>query len=174
MGWSVRRTDARTLRGLALASLAVLLFLPAAPVAGQAAAAEGNSPRQQIRDLEARRFAAMVRADGAELGRLLADDLTYGHSSGQLDTKASLLAALASGKLRYESLVPGDETVRIYADTAVGTGEVAVRAQAGDQKLDATLRFTDVWVQQDGRWRLVAWQSTRVPAPPVAPAKKDG
>ena len=36
--------------------------------------------------------------------------------------------------------------------------------------LSLKLLFTDVWVRQpDGKWQMVAWQSTRAPEPSPAP-----
>ena len=48
----------------------------------------------EIRQMESRRIQAMLRVDAEELNRVLADDLTYVHSSGQVDSKAQLIASL--------------------------------------------------------------------------------
>lgn len=117
-----------------------------------------------IGKLETERVGAMLRADIATLDRLFADDLTYTHASGVADTKASLLSALSSGRMKYEAFDRSDVRVRVYAGAAVITGKAAVRAQTGDKKLAVDILFTAVWVKgTEGGWRMVAWQSTRPP-----------
>ena len=58
---------------------------------GKSAAAPPAEPSlpQKILDLETKRIAAMVAKDIPALDALLADDLSYTHSGGTTDTKAS-------------------------------------------------------------------------------------
>jgi hypothetical protein len=86
-------------------ALLLMAVLTAAATAGaqpvkSAAAAD---PEQEVREVNDRRFAAMVKADMAELGRLLADDLTDTHSTGAVETKEQFLAAISSQAIRYRS-----------------------------------------------------------------------
>jgi hypothetical protein len=34
--------------------------------------------------------------------------------------------------------------------------------RSGENDLDVRLLFTDVYVKRGGKWRMVAWQSTRL------------
>lgn len=137
--------------------LAILLL----PVLARAAMAA--TPEEEVRAADARRIAAMVDGDVAALGSLLADDLTYTHSSGQVENEEQFLAAISSGKLDYESIVPSDVQVRIYGNTAVMTGRADIKVKAQGNPLAFASRFTSVWVKGEGGWRMVAWQSTRLP-----------
>ena len=103
----------------------------------------------------------MIDDDVATLEAILADDLTYGHSSGVVDTKAAYLEALRSGKTKYLSFDRLQSAVRVYGETAVvtGTATLSLRGQAAP----FTLRYTLVYVLRDRQWRMVAWQSTRFP-----------
>jgi ketosteroid isomerase-like protein len=116
-----------------------------------------------VRKLETQRAEAMLKGDVASLGKILADDLTYLHGSGVLDTKETLLASIASGKMKYVAFDESDLKVRVYGGAAVLTGRVAVKAQRGDELLDFKLGLTGVYAKGgDGAWRLVAWQTTRL------------
>ena len=106
-----------------------------------------------------------MTADYAALDRLLADDLTYTHSTAKLDTKATYLEPLVSGRTRYQSLEPSDVQVRVYGTTGVVTGILRSVALVAGKESRTDMRFTNVWVQRDGRWQMVAWQSTRLPEP---------
>jgi hypothetical protein len=114
-----------------------------------------------IRALELKRTTAMTQADVATLQTLLGDDLTYAHSSGVTDTKASMLAILKSGDLKYRFIEERDVRVRLYGDVAVLTGEatmIAKRVNAAETTHH--LYFTGVWARTAGAWHFVAWHST--------------
>lgn len=142
------------------ACLSVAGSLPAQPAAPAAPAAI----TAKIRSLEESRFAAMLSRDVPALRRILADDLTYTHSSGQLESKEQLIESIASGAFQYLAILPeGALDVRVYGDAAVVTGKGTFRVRAGGEERSLKLRFTDVYVLRDGRWQMVAWQSTRLP-----------
>jgi ketosteroid isomerase-like protein len=115
----------------------------------------------KILGLETKRIAAMVSKDLATLDALLADDLTYTHSGGTTDTKASFIA-LIKERGRYQGVD--------YSNTQVvpfpGGNAVAVRGRAQirlEGVASYTVLFLDVWALRDGAWKMVAWQATRVP-----------
>ena len=68
------------------------------------------------------RYAAMIAQDFDALGKLLADDLLYTHSTSATDTKAQYLAALRSGKYRYRAARREGVTVRIQGTIAIVNG----------------------------------------------------
>lgn len=119
---------------------------------------------REVLEVQARRFQAMTEADADELDTILADDLTYTHTTGNTQTKSAFLSALASG-LVYESIEPSEVQVRIYGSVAVVTGNSAMRVSAGEQQFALSIRFVEVYRQQADTWQLVAWQSTRMPEP---------
>lgn len=163
------RDACRRPAALSLVFLVVALFT----LDGSAAAQTGASDTEaEVRAAESRRFAAMVRSDVGELERLLAEDVTYVHSSGQAQSREELLADLASGALRYRSIEPTISRVRVYGDVSVVNGRASVRVETDGRPMEAMLVYTDVYVRRDGRWLLAAWQSTRVP-PPAPPAPPD-
>ena len=62
---------------------------------------------------------AMIHKDGAALDKLLASDLTYVHSEGQLQTKAEVIQSITSGKTVIERMDYSDSSVRFYGKTAL-------------------------------------------------------
>jgi ketosteroid isomerase-like protein len=121
----------------------------------------GDSERE-IRELETQRFRAMERVDVAALNRILSDDLIYTHASGLQQTKSELIGVLGSGDMKYESITTDDVRVRIFTETAVVTGRASIKIKAGGGEQGFTICYLDVYVKQDGRWQMVAWQSSRV------------
>jgi ketosteroid isomerase-like protein len=116
----------------------------------------------EIRDLEQQRFRAMEHVDVAALNRILSDDLIYTHASGLQQTKAELIGVLGSGDFKYESICADSTRIRIYDQTAVVTGRAAIRIKTGGREQSFKICYLDVYVKQDGRWQMVAWQSSRV------------
>jgi hypothetical protein len=107
------------------------------------------------------RFRAQVARDTAALRNLLDDDLVYVHSNGLIESKAHFIETVATGRIGYDSLVPGQMVHRLYGSTAVGNGRVRAVVRMNGQNLAVDLLFTTVLVRRNGRWRLVSWQSTR-------------
>ena len=113
----------------------------------------------EILALETRRIEAMVKGDVATLEEILADDLIYTHTTARLDTKASFIDAIKTGRSNYRSVDTSGVEVRDLGDTAVVTGHA--KFHVGENKFEA--RFIDVYAKRNGAWQMVAWQSTRVP-----------
>ncbi len=113
----------------------------------------------EIVALEDRRVEAMIKGDVQALEKILADDLIYTHTTARIDTKASFIEAISSGRSKYRSVERKDVEVRQFGDSAVVTGHA--KFHVGDNKFAA--RFIDVYAKRDGAWQMVAWQSTRLP-----------
>ena len=141
---------------------------PTAEAAGAASPPQGQSSaqaEQEVRELELRRFKALTDQDTAALDQILSDGLTYTHSSAHVDTKATYIALIRSGELKYVSIVPDELKVRVYGNAAVITGRAEFKSESHGQAATMQLRFTDTYVRQNGRWQMVAWESTRILSP---------
>ena len=118
-------------------------------------------------------FDALLGADLPALRRLLAEDfLLIDLLGGSQLPRAALLDAIASGTLRFDSIESADPLVRLYRPTAVVTGRSRMAGRFGTTTFDAASRYTHVYSEQDGRWRLVAAQGTQIVpgAPTEVPA----
>jgi ketosteroid isomerase-like protein len=114
--------------------------------------------KKTILDLEAKRIGAMVRKDLATLDALLADDLTYTHSGGTTDTKASFIA-LIKERGRYLGVdYSKTEVIPWGGNTVLVRGLAKIRLE---ETAPYTVIFVDVWALRDGKWKMVAWQATR-------------
>ena len=110
-----------------------------------------------ILDLENQRLAAMVAADVDTLDRILADDLSYVHTTAAIDTKESLMSGLASGRLNYESITPTDRVVRTHHGCTIVRGGAHVHVNDNHFSLE----FTVVYVRSSGDWQMTSWHATR-------------
>ena len=122
-----------------------------------------GDPLEALRQAENRRFAAMVRADTAALRPLLDDGLSYTHSNAMVETKESHLAAIGTRRTVYQAITPVSLSYRLVGELAIGTGIVSAQGSLEGAAFEVKLRVTTVHVRRDGTWRLLAWQSTRIP-----------
>jgi len=113
--------------------------------------------------LDRERMQAMADKNVDRLNELLCKDLVYTHSSARLDTKESLIGAMESGATVYTSVEPSDVTAQDLGDAVVLTGAAKITVVANGNPNSFGVRFTDVYHNQDGTWRMVAWQSTKTP-----------
>jgi ketosteroid isomerase-like protein len=126
--------------------------------------AESSRAAQDVMAVEVARTEALDRSDVAALEKIMADDVTYVHASGKVDTKKSYLEAIRSGELHYISWEPKGLKVRVVGDAAVIDGEYKVRvkdSRAQAEPFDINIFILTVYARRDGRWQQIAWQSTR-------------
>ena len=113
--------------------------------------------------LDRKRMQAMADKNVDRLKELLCKDLVYTHSSARLDTKESLIGAMESGATVYTSVEPSDVAAQDLGDAVVLTGAAQITVVANGNPNSFGVRFTDVYHNQNGTWRMVAWQSTKTP-----------
>ena len=112
------------------------------------------------------RTAAFSAADKDKLAAILSDDLRYAHSSGAVDTKASLTEMLTSGKTKYKSFEYESRAFTYPAPTvALMSGRVKIKLAAAAGDIDLYASFLAVWREENGKWRFLAWQSCKLPVP---------
>jgi hypothetical protein len=126
-----------------------------------------EEPARDAVDLEAlvqRWDQALVSRDHAFVERILADEFTYIGATGEVQTRAELLAQLRDERLRIEEARSDEVMVRLYGDTAVVVARGRTRGHFGSEAFDNAYRFTDVWVRRDSRWQAVLTQITALAA----------
>jgi len=112
-----------------------------------------------LRELEERRYAAMLAGDADALEDLLHDGLAYMHSTGELESKESYIATLRAGTSAYKAIRCGDQTIRVHGDIGMVFHhlEADVVFQGNERHLDN--RLLAVWSRDGGKWRMIGLQS---------------
>lgn len=144
--------------------LYIAILVIASPLSfAQTKSGEATSTRpfeREIIELEQERLNAFARDDKATFERLVTDDLTMTHSSGEVADKAGLMAVMrpSTPERPLPALSTEDVKVRVYGDAAVMTGRLVETARDGRRVV--VLRFTNTYIKQHGRWRMSAGQLT--------------
>jgi hypothetical protein len=119
------------------------------------------SPEATLRDSENRWEAATMTHDTSVAVALLGDDYQGVNSKGKLMSKRSLISEIKKDKDTYASAKNGRMDVRIYGGHfAVITGTSSEIGKDKDGKaFNRAFRWTDVWVDRNGKWLCVASQA---------------
>lgn len=104
---------------------------------------------------------AMLANDTAALDASLDPGLHFSHATGMVDDKAAYMAKMATGRIRYVSIDWREERVIPLGEgAALLTGRMTsvVSVEGLEKRLDN--RVLSAWANTQGRWRVVAFQST--------------
>lgn len=97
----------------------------------------------------------------AKLSTLVADSLSYGHSSGKVEDRAEFMRALLSGDSDFKTINLSEQRITLVNDVAlvrhVLQAETLNKGVAGTANLSVLL----VWVYQRGSWKLLARQAVK-------------
>ncbi|GKT21219.1 nuclear transport factor 2 family protein [Acidovorax sp. SUPP3334] len=145
------------------------LFLAAATAVtifalGGCAATSMNSgaPSEQAVATAAERLRiAMIDPTPAALGQLVADDLSYGHSGGRVDTKASFIGDLMAGKSDFVTIVISDQTIKVVGDAAIVRHTLTADTNDSGKPGKVQIKILGVWQKQGADWKLLARQAVR-------------
>jgi hypothetical protein len=118
---------------------------------------------EAIRGLERDRFRAMVDGNGPLLDSLLSETVSYVHTNGKRETKRQFIDGITAGRRRYRQIeIQSQEVLPVGRDTCViVTGRALIEMEANNGALLFPIAYTALHAQEDGEWRLVAWQATR-------------
>jgi hypothetical protein len=120
---------------------------------------------EAIRGLERDRFRAMVEGDEPLLETLLSEGVNFVHTNGKRETKQQFIDAITAGRRRYRQIeIQTQDVVVAGSETCVVTGRVLIEMEANNGTLLFPIAYTSIQTQQDGQWRLIAWQATRCTA----------
>jgi len=137
------------------------------PAAKAAAAPSGKkmSVEAALKDNENRWEAAIAKHDTATVGPMVADDYVGVYFDGKVMTRSGVIAESKKDRDTYKSAVNEKLAVHTYGpNVAVVVGTAHEKGTGKDgQPFDRKFRFTDTWVERNGRWQCVASQIMKVP-----------
>ncbi|HEY8314403.1 MAG TPA: nuclear transport factor 2 family protein [Candidatus Baltobacteraceae bacterium] len=145
----------------------LLLFLLALPTAWLSAsptvAAADDPIARQLIALNLRLQVATQQYDVATLRSLITDDYELISASGKVYDRSAFLADAADRSVVYELNEPEDVSVRHYNDDcAIVTAILHVRFRIGAKRKDTRIRYSDVWIKQNGEWHYASGEASPI------------
>jgi hypothetical protein len=143
-------------RQLALPILAIGLL-------GVIPAFAGADEDAVAKNLEAFR-AAQASANAEILASLCAAELSYSHSDGRVEDKATFIANATNGKSKVLSLVYENPSIRVVGPAAIVRFHWLGEAEsvADGKKSSTNLHILMNWQKQGSEWKLLSRASTKL------------
>ena len=107
---------------------------------------------------------AMIDPTRPALDTLVAEQLSYGHSGGKVDTKQSFVADLVEGRSDFVTIDLSDQTVALSGDVALIRHTLNAKTLDAGKPGTVSLKVLQVWQRQGGGWKLLARQAVRAPS----------
>jgi len=120
-----------------------------------------STPEATLKDIEDKWEASIMLHDPSVAQAYLGNDFRGVSSKGKIMTKSSLLAEIKKDTDTYTSTKNGKVDVRVFGGQfAVVTGTSTEVGKAKDGKaFNRSYRWTDAWVDRNGKWQCVASQA---------------
>lgn len=104
---------------------------------------------------------ALIAKDSVSLSAVLADDVTYGHTTGKVQTKGELIRSVVSKEQDYKSIEPADMKIRVFDNTAIVNMNSKVLLNFKNEPLEIKMKVTLVWIKKGNDWKLEARQAVK-------------
>ncbi|MGV3460608.1 MAG: nuclear transport factor 2 family protein [Flavobacterium sp.] len=118
--------------------------------------------QNEIAQLEARFVEAMKTSHVVELDALIDDSLIFTNHSGQLYTKQDDLNAHREGNIEIFEIAISEQHIAVFGDVAVVSVRKEISGSFFGETLVGIFRFTRVWKQANGGWKVIAAHSTQI------------
>ena len=106
---------------------------------------------------------AMVDGDRAALEKIAADGLSYGHSGGKVEDKASFVENLANGNSDFLTIDLTEQTIYVTGKTAIVRHKLnATSHDKGKDPGTVKLAIMTVWQKDKKDWKMLARQAVKL------------
>jgi Domain of unknown function (DUF4440) len=107
---------------------------------------------------------AQIQADAKAFDALCANEMSYSHSSGRVEDKATFIANATDGKSKFTSLKYEDIWIRVVGSVAVVRFHwLGEQESIPDGKKSSTnLHILMNWIKQGSDWKLLSRASTKL------------
>ena len=112
---------------------------------------------EKIRKLDLAHADAIFKRDAVALDSLMDDDITVNHPTNRIvKEKKELLNLIRQGVISYTSFERHPEEFLFFKDMVVVMGNETVVPAKGAPNEGKNLhrRYTNIWMNRDGKWRL--------------------
>jgi ketosteroid isomerase-like protein len=105
---------------------------------------------------------ALLKADKAQLERLTAEQLSYGHSDGRVQNKAEFIDGVMTRKATVKSLTFPDLKIAVAGDAAIARHIYESESETDGKPNNVKIGILSVWQKQGGSWKLLARQGYKL------------
>jgi hypothetical protein len=118
--------------------------------------AQQASDPSEIRALELKMLDCYKHRQVEVFAAVLDEDFVITFEDGSTYSKTGYLSYSASSSTHIELAEISEMKIRMHSETAIVTGIYHEKGVDSQRTYDYHDRFTDVWMKESGKWRLVA------------------
>jgi ketosteroid isomerase-like protein len=155
------------MRRILLSLIVGILLVPtiARQVSSQNGPSTDDETKKEVLKFEDERNQAILNRDTTVLDRMYADEITWTMSNGDLLNKQQVLGNIGSENQRLFSIEHSDRRLHVFGNTVVLTATSHSSERYKDKMVTVPRRFTNVYVKQDGHWKLIVHTVTPLAGP---------
>lgn len=121
-----------------------------------------SNAEKEIAQLVEKFNTAMLNGEGTTLQNLVAEELSYGHSGGQVDDKKRFIDDLVTGTVDFHAVNISGQTIFVSRDHAIVRHILNASVTNKGVKADLHLGVLMVWCKYKNSWKLFARQGYRL------------
>ncbi len=138
-----------------IVTLVALFLVYSAPATAQ------NPATQEILDLSKTKWRWMSERNVDSLAALFDDQAVFVHMGGTM-SRSQELEVIRSGGIQYKHAEIFETSVRFIGTTAILLNRIRLDAVVGGNEVTNPFMVTEVYVQQNGTWKLGSLSFTRL------------
>ena len=160
----------------ALALLLIVACMAATSARAQTDDAKGALNAAQILALQKKFQDAGITADMPTLSALVADNATFVHASGLVQTKAEFINSITSGEMKVINYKITESKVVFFKGGAIvlavddATVAPSRKTASGSAPRQLHMRISTVWLRKLDGWQIILNQGTSLAGTPPAGA----
>ncbi len=105
----------------------------------------------------------MITPDSLSLDKIVLNNLSYGHSSGKIQTKQEFMHSLLSGESDFVDINLTDQTVILQNKTALVRHTLNAKTNDKNVPGNVKLYILLIWTKEKTGWKLLGRQAVKVP-----------
>jgi len=126
--------------------------------------AQKTNAEKEVNEAVNKLIGLMINPDSLGLDKLLLNNLSYGHSSGKVQTKQEFMHSLLSGESDFlDDIILGDPKTIVQGNTALVRHKLMAQTNDKGVKGSVNLYILLIWSKEKSGWKLIGRQAVKVP-----------
>lgn len=106
-------------------------------------------------------LSAMQSGNRADLEKIAAEKLSYGHSGGHIENKAAFVENIASGNSMFLKIDIVDQTIDISKNVGIVRHKLDAKTRDKGKDNEAHLFVLYIFQKEGGEWKMLARQAVK-------------
>ncbi|SDG66114.1 protein of unknown function [Pedobacter terrae] len=125
--------------------------------------AQKANAEKEVNEAVDKLIGLMIHPDSLGLDKLLLNNLSYGHSSGKVQTKQEFMHSLLSGESDFlDDITLGDPKTIIQGNTALVRHKLMAQTNDKGVRGSVNLYILLIWSKEKEGWKLLGRQAVKV------------